>query len=174
VQYTLISKHCSKQLNFFNSTCEAVFLISCRKRDVTNGQREQNLDFALLSMLWWLQRREEGLLPLWLSPLRPRRLLHEGRLHKLPPLTRQQGTQLFSRYIKFKAWITLWAFILYLLIQAAILYAIQPETFENATGGTLLGNSSAYAMAIYFSFISDTSTCASLCVSLCTYRLRLW
>lgn len=53
----------------------------------------------------------------------------------------------------------IWSFLIYLLIQAAILYAIQPETFENATGGTHVGTSAAYAMAIYFSFITDTTTC---------------
>jgi len=53
----------------------------------------------------------------------------------------------------------LWGFLLYLLVQAAILHAIQPETFEAATTGTTTGNSSAFAMAIYFSFITDTTTC---------------
>lgn len=56
-------------------------------------------------------------------------------------------------------WIMIWAFLIYLLIQAAILYSIQPETFENATSGTHVGPSAAYAMAIYFSFITDTTTC---------------
>jgi len=126
------------------------------------GARESILDDTVLSLLWRVEEGIfEGVLSLWLSGLQERRLLHQGRLHRLPLVSRVSSKLFRVSYCLLtpQFWILIFTFILYILIQAAILHGISPEVFESATSGTHVGTTASYAMAIYFSFISDTTTC---------------